>query len=36
MEQPDQEVVTQAISANMQKLETTVKPPPTDTPRAAI
>jgi len=36
MEQPDQEVVTQAISADMQKLETTVKPPPTDTPRAAI
>jgi phosphate transport system ATP-binding protein len=35
-EQPEQEVVEQTISATMPKLETTVRAPDTDTPRATI
>ena len=36
MEQPEQEVVAQTVSAKMPRLETTVKAPVTDTPRSAI
>jgi phosphate transport system ATP-binding protein len=36
MEQPDQEVVTQKVSAHMPKLKTTIQAPATDTPRATI
>jgi phosphate transport system ATP-binding protein len=36
MEQPEEEVVTQTVSASMPKLETTVKPPATDAPKNTI
>jgi phosphate transport system ATP-binding protein len=36
MEQPEQEVVAQTVSANMPRLETTVKAPRTDVPKTTI
>jgi phosphate transport system ATP-binding protein len=36
MEQPEQEVVAQTVSTNLPKLETTVQPPATDTPKNTI